>query len=65
MRAFTVFNDERPATVGAALAVGNQTPWDYQPQPDFSQTYVRAAAGAEITDREVRVAAKGYKLPGS
>ena len=53
------------ALVGAALAVGKQTSWDYQPQPDYTQTYVRAAVGAEITDRKVRVAAKGYKLPGN
>jgi choline-sulfatase len=53
------------ALVGAALAVGKQTSWDYQPQPDYSQTYIRDAVGAVITDRKVRVAAKGYKLPGS
>ncbi len=48
-----------------ALAKGRQQEWDYQPQPDYSELYVRDPSGAEISDRKVRVAAKGYRLPGT
>ena len=51
--------------VSTALAKGQQKEWDYQPQPDFSKIYVRDPGGAELTDRKVRVAAKGYRLPGT
>ena len=50
--------------VGAALAQGHREAWDYQPQPDYSRLYVREPGGAELSDRKVRVAAKGYPLPG-
>ena len=50
--------------VSAALAKGRREDWDYKPQPDYSNLYVRDPGGAELTDRKVRVAAKGYRLPG-
>ncbi|MFT7529443.1 MAG: choline-sulfatase [Gammaproteobacteria bacterium] len=50
--------------VSLALAKGRQEIWDYEPQPDYSKLYVRDPGGAELTDRKVRVAAKGYRLPG-
>ena len=51
--------------VSEALTHGVQQDWDYQPQPDFSQLYVRDPSGAELADRRVRVPAKGYRLPGT
>ncbi|MEM7207557.1 MAG: choline-sulfatase [Pseudomonadota bacterium] len=52
------------AVVGEALKLGRQESWDYQPQPDYGDLYVRGTSGgAEIADRRVRVAAKGYTLP--
>lgn len=51
--------------VRAALGTGRSEDWDYQPKPDYSKLYVRDPGGAEVTDRKVRVAAKGYRLPGS
>ncbi len=57
-------SQKRRALVGDALARGRREAWDYQPQPDHSRLYVREASGAELADRRVRVAAKGYDLPG-
>ncbi|MEM7292888.1 MAG: hypothetical protein AAF420_05745, partial [Pseudomonadota bacterium] len=51
--------------VSEALKMGAQHEWNYQPQPDYSSIYVRDPSGAELADRKVRVAAKGYPLPGS
>ena len=57
-------SQKRRALVGDALAQGRREAWDYQPRPDFGRVYVREASGAELADRRVRVAAKGYDLPG-
>jgi len=57
-------SQKRRALVGDALARGRREAWDYQPQPDHGRLYVREASGAELADRRVRVAAKGYELPG-
>jgi choline-sulfatase len=51
--------------IGESLAKGHYQSWDYQPKVDYSKIYVRDPEGAELTDRKVRVAAKGYKLPGT
>jgi len=45
------------------MAVGDGDNWDYEPQPDYSKLYIRAASGSELADRRVRVQAKGYELP--
>ena len=50
--------------VSSALAKGQRENWDYTPKADYSRLYVRDPGGAELTDRKVRVAAKGYRLPG-
>ncbi len=34
-------------------------------QLDYSKTYVRSSSGTDVMDQKVRVAAKGYRLPGT
>jgi choline-sulfatase len=57
-------SQRRRSVVGDALALGRHTSWDYEPERDYSDVYVRDASGGEIADRRVRVPAKGYRLPG-
>jgi len=58
-------SQRRRALVCNAMALGAGDNWDYELQPDYSELYVRAAGGSELTDRRVRVQAKGYELPGA
>ena len=51
------------SVVSDALLAGEQTSWDYQPQPDYSQLYVRGRHGGESADQRVRVPAEGYPWP--
>jgi choline-sulfatase len=58
-------SQRRRALVGDAMARGDRDHWDYEPQPDYSRIYVRTASGSELADRQIRVPAKGYELPGT
>lgn len=49
--------------VSEALKRGRKVIWDFVPNPDYSDLYVRSANSHEVIDRKVRIAAKGYDLP--
>ena len=56
-------SQKKRIVVSDALRSGRCKTWDYVPQPDYSDTYVRSANSHEVIDRKVRIAAKGYALP--
>ena len=58
-------SQRRRTLVGDAMARGDRDHWDYEPQPDYSRIYVRTASGSELADRQIRVPAKDYELPGT
>ncbi len=58
-----VMKQKQRIVVSDALRSGRCKTWDYVPQSDYSDTYVRSANSHEVIDRKVRIAAKGHVLP--
>lgn len=56
-------SQKKRVVVNQALQTGRREAWDFIPQPDYSDTYVRSANSHEVIDRKVRIPAKGYTLP--
>lgn len=46
-----------------ALKKGQLVNWDFIPNPDYSDLYVRSSNSHEVIDRKVRIKARGYQLP--
>ena len=46
-----------------AMKEGQLVNWDFSPNPDYSDLYVRSSNSHEVVDRKVRIKAKGYQLP--
>tara|TARA_B100001123_G_C15018335_1_gene910490 strand:- start:197 stop:916 length:720 start_codon:yes stop_codon:yes gene_type:complete len=57
------FSQKNRMVVRDAMKEGQLVKWDFSPNPDYSDLYVRSSNSHEVVDRKVRIKAKGYQLP--
>ena len=49
--------------IRGAMKRGQLVNWDFNPNPDYNDLYVRSSNSHEVVDRKIRIKAKGYQLP--